>query len=262
MKQYVTWLFFLIGACYVASGISEMLIRYDHTPPAERLTLRSALRDMRDGMNYLKEKKAILTLLGTILFINFFFAPLGSNFIPYFVRTDLAGAGSYLLDQVLTPELWSSVISVCIGLGSLIGAGILSARKPPERCGHTVAVQICYNAAVMILLAIAYWLLAARGNCLNVFLPLFCAGGCVTGLQLSFINIPISTAIMRVVDRDKLSKVNSIISIGCQGMIPVASVLAGIVLQSFGSTVLLFICSLGFTATAAALLMNKPVREL
>ena len=84
----------------------------------------------------------------------------------------------------------------------------------------------------------------------------------MTGLQLSFINIPISTAIMRVVDRDKLSKVNSIISIGCQGMIPVASVLAGIVLQSFGSAVLLFICSLGFTATAAALLMNKPVREL
>ena len=255
-------LFFIVGAAFIASGISETLIRCTHTPPASRLTLKIALQDMGDGMKYLKTQKAILALLGAVLFINFFAAPVTGNFIPYFVRTDLAGASSYLLDHILTPELWSSVISVCIGLGSLIGAGILSARKPPERCGHTVAVQICYNAAVMILLAIAYWLLAARGNCLNVFLPLFCAGGCVTGLQLSFINIPISTAIMRVVDRDKLSKVNSIISIGCQGMIPVASVLAGIVLQSFGSAVLLFICSLGFTATAAALLMNKPVREL
>ena len=255
-------LFFIVGAAFIASGISETLIRCTHTPPASRLTLKIALQDMGDGMKYLKTQKAILALLGAVLFINFFAAPVTGNFIPYFVRTDLAGAPSYLLDHILTPELWSSVISVCIGLGSLIGAGILSARKPPERCGHTVAVQICYNAAVMILLAIAYWLLAARGNCLNVFLPLFCAGGCVTGLQLSFINIPISTAIMRVVDRDKLSKVNSIISIGCQGMIPVASVLAGIVLQSFGSAVLLFICSLGFTATAAALLMNKPVREL
>ena len=255
-------LFFIVGAAFIASGISETLIRCTHTPPASRLTLKIALQDMGDGMKYLKTQKAILALLGAVLFINFFAAPVTGNFIPYFVRTDLAGAPSYLLDHILTPELWSSVISVCIGLGSLIGAGILSARKPPERCGHTVAVQICYNAAVMILLAIAYWLLAARGDCLNVFLPLFCAGGCVTGLQLSFINIPISTAIMRVVDRDKLSKVNSIISIGCQGMIPVASVLAGIVLQSFGSAVLLFICSLGFTATAAALLMNKPVREL
>jgi len=255
-------LFFIVGASFVASGISEMLIRCPYTPPASRLTLKTALRDMGDGVKYLKTQKAILALLGAVLFINFFAAPVTGNFIPYFVRTDLAGAPSYLLDHILTPELWSSVISVCIGLGSLIGAGILSARKPPEKCGHTVAVQICYNAAVMIFLALAYWLLAARGNCLNVFLPLLCAGGCVSGLLLSFINIPVSTAIMRVVDRDKLSKVNSIISIGSQGMIPIASVLAGIVLQSFGSAALLFICSLGFTATAVMLLMSKPVREL
>ena len=114
----------------------------------------------------------------------------------------------------------------------------------------------------MILLSACYWLMVDRGNALNIFLPLFCLGGFVTGLQLSFINIPISTAIMRVVERDKLSKVNSIISIGSQGMIPIASVLAGAVLQSFGSSVLLFACSLGFTVTAVLLLINKPVREL
>ncbi len=102
-------LFFMVGAAYLASGISETLIRYEHTPSAGQLTLRVAFRDMRDGLDYLKGRKAVLALLGTMLFINFFFAPVGSNFIPYFVRTDLAGAGSYLLDRVLTPELWSSV---------------------------------------------------------------------------------------------------------------------------------------------------------
>ena len=255
-------LFFIVGASFVASGISEMLIRCPFTPAADRLTLRTALRDMGDGVKYLKTQKAILALLGAVLFINFFFAPTTGNFIPYFIRTDLADAPSYLLDQLLTPELWSSVISVCVGIGSLIGAAILSARKPPEKCGHTVAVQLCYTAGLMILLSLAYWLLVGRGNGLNLFLPLFCAAGCGVGLLLSFINIPISTAVMRVVDRDKLSKVNSIISIGSQGMIPIASVLAGIVLQAFGSAVLLFACSLGFTVTAVLLLINKPVREL
>ena len=67
---------------------------------------------------------------------------------------------------------------------------------------------------------------------------------------------------MRVVDKDKLSKVNSIISIGAQGMIPIASVLAGAVLQSFGSSVLLFACTLGFSVMAVLLLLNKPVRDL
>ena len=255
-------LFFMVGACFVASGVSEMLIRYQHTPSAEQLTLRVAARDMRDGLRYLKTQKAILALLGAVLFINFFAAPITGNFLPYFVRTDLAGAPSYLLDHLLTPELWSSVISVCIGAGSLIGAAILSTRKPAEKCGRTVAVQICVNAAVIILLSLAYWLLVDRGSALNAFLPLFCLGGFVSGLQLSFINIPISTAIMRTVDRDKLSKVNSIISIGSQGMIPIASVLAGSILQGLGSTPLLFICALGFTVTAVMLLANKPVREL
>ena len=255
-------LFFIVGAGFVASGISEMLIRCPYTPSTTRLTLKTAVCDMRDGLDYLKTQKAILALLGAVVFINFFAAPVTGNFLPYFVRTDLANAPSYLLDHLLTPELWSSAISVCIGVGSVIGAAILSARKPPEKCGHAVAVQICYTAAVIIFLALAYRLLVDRGNALNIFLPMFCVGGCVTGLLLSFINIPVNTAIMRVVDRDKLSKVNSIISIGCQGMVPIASVLAGMILQSFGSSVLLFFCALGFTAAAVFLLMNKPVREL
>ena len=255
-------LFFVVGACFIASGISETMIRCSYTPPTDRLTVRTAVRDMGDGLKYLRTQKAILALLGAVVFINFFAAPITGNFIPYFVRTDLAGSASYLLDNLLTPELWSSVISMSLGLGSLIGAAVLSARQPAEKCGHTVAVQLCFNAAVMVFLAFSYWLLVDRGISLNVFLLLFCLGGFVTGLQLSFINIPITTAVMRVVDRDKLSKVNSIINVGSQAMIPIASVLAGAVLQGLGSTVLLFACALGFSVMAVLLLVNKPVHDL
>ena len=70
-----------------------------------------------------------------------------------------------------------------------------------------------------------------------------------------------STALMRIVDREMLSKVNSITSIASQGMIPLASVLAGAVLQALGSTFLLAFCSLGFVVTAVLLLMNRRIRE-
>ena len=255
-------LFFLVGACFVASGVSEMLIRCEHTPAAERLTLRLAFGDMRDGLNYLRTQKAILALLGSILFINFFFAPVTGNFIPFFVRTNLADAPDYLLKGLLTPELWSSAFSVFFGLGSLAGAAILSARKPADKCGYRIAVLLCIESAIMIALTFCYWLLVDRGNSLNVFLAVFCAGCLIQGLLIAYINIPASTAMMRIVDRDKLSKVNSITSIGSQGMIPIASVLAGAVLQAFGSTVLLLACSLGFTVTAVLLLINKAIREL
>ena len=255
-------LFFLVGVCYILSGVSEMFIRYDHKPSEERLTIRLALADMGDGFRYLKTQKALMALMAAILFINFFFSPIGGNFLPYFVKTDVAAAPGYLFDRVLTPELWSSVCSVMIGISSLLAAAILSARPQEDKCGRKVAVRLGYIAMVMILLTVGYWLLVDRGLSLNGFLVLLCVGSLLIGFLVVMINVPTSTVLMRVVDRDKLSKVSSIVSIVSQGLTPISSVLAGSVLQYLGSTPLLLVCSLGFTATALFLLFNKQVRTI
>ena len=255
-------LFLAVGACFIGSGISEMLIRYEHTPSNEPMTLRLAVSDMKEGVLYLKSRKAIMAILGAALFINFFFTPVTGNFIPYFIRTDLGSAPSYLFDSILKPELWSSVFSVCIGVSSLIGAVMMSARQQEEKCGLKVAKRLCVFSGVMIALAIGYWRLVASAVSLNAFLLVFSTGCLVVGFLLSLINIPLNTLIQRRVERNKLSKVGSIVSVGSQGMIPVASVLAGAALQFFGSTVLLAICAAGFTVTAVLLLTNRHVRSL
>ncbi len=255
-------LFFLVGVCYLLSGVSEMFIRYEHKPSEEKLTLRLALSDMGDGLRYLKTQKALMAMMAAILFINFFFSPIGGNFLPYFVKTDVAAAPGYLFDRVLTPELWSSVFSVMIGVSSLLAAAILSARPQEDKCGRKVAVRLGYIAMVMILLTVGYWLLVDRGLSLNGFLVLLCVGSLLIGFLVVMINVPTSTVLMRVVDRDKLSKVSSIVSIISQGLTPISSVLAGSVLQYLGSTPLLLVCSLGFTATALFLLFNKKVQDI
>jgi len=255
-------LFFCVGACFVASGISEMMIDYDFTPSGVPLTLRLAFRDMGDGFAYLKTKKAILVLFASVLFINFFFAPLTGNFLPYFIKTDLANAPSYLFDSILAPELWSSVFSVCIGISSLLGAAILSGSPQADKCGRKVSRLLCYGAAVIIGLTVCYEVFVERGARINAFLIAFSLGCVMVGFLTSCINIPVITAIMRIVDKDKLSKVNSLISISSQGMIPIASVLAGVLLEAFGSTVLLAFCSLGFTVTAISLLFSRQFKEL
>ena len=101
-----------------------------------------------------------------------------------------------------------------------------------------------------------------RGTQINAFLIALCLGSILIGFLISCFNIPVSTAIMRIVDKDKLSKVNSLTSIGSQGMIPIASVLAGAVLEGLGSSVLLIACSLGFAVTALFMLCSKQIREL
>ncbi|MBR5702165.1 MAG: hypothetical protein IKX47_06825, partial [Oscillospiraceae bacterium] len=125
-----------------------------------------------------------------------------------------------------------------------------------------VSLLLCGMAATIVALTLGYWLLVDRGISLNGFLLLFCAGSLLSGFLVTCVNIPISTALMRVVDRDKLSKVSSIVSILAQGLVPIASVLAGIVIQCWGCTLLLVICSAGFAAAALFLLFNRSVRDI
>ena len=116
--------------------------------------------------------------------------------------------------------------------------------------------------AVALLPALAYIIMITVGELKNAFLLLFSLGCLLLGGILSFINIPISTTLLRITDKDMLSKVSSILSIFSQGLIPIASVLAGIVLQCFGSTPLLLFCSLGFTFSALFALFNKQIKEI
>ena len=255
-------LFALVGVCYVLSGVSEMFIRYAHRPSEEKLTVGLMFGDMKDGMRYLRTQKAILAMMAGMLFINFFFAPVTSNFLPYFINTDVAGASKYLLDKLLTPELWSSVFSMLFGLSSLVGAALLSSRPQKDKCGFATALKLCGMAVFMIIVCLSYWLLVDRGLSLNLFLLLFGAGCLLVGFLIVFINIPANTAFMRLIERDKLSKVTGIISIASQGLIPIASALAGAVIQYFGSTALLLFCAVGFTATALLTLFNRQIREI
>ena len=232
-------LFFLVGACYIASGVSEMMIRYEFHAPGDRLTLKLALRDMADGIAYLGTKKAILAMLVSILFINFFITPLMSSFMPFFIRTNLAQAPSYLLEDVLTPEMWSSVVEVCFGISSLVGAAILSSRPQADKCGRKIAKLLCLMAVVFTGLTVCYWIFVDHESRINAFLVSLCLGFLATGFLVVSVNIPAGTVLMRIVDKDKLSKVNSLTSIGSQGMIPIASVLAGGILNAWGSMALL-----------------------
>lgn len=255
-------LFILVGLCYIASGISEMMIRYEFHSSEEHLTLKLAFRDVADGVTYLKTKQAILAMIVAILFINFFFVPVTANFLPFFIKTDMSEVSSYLLKNILTPELWLSVIEVCFGVSSLIGAAILSSRPQADKCGKKIAVHLCMIAVVFIGITVCYLLFVELSTQINTFLIFLCLAFLVTGFLLSGVNIPANTVLMRIVDKDKLSKVNSLTSIGSQGMIPIASVLAGSILNTFGSTALLVFCSLGFTITAVSMLFNKQISEL
>ena len=256
----VTALFSVVGVCYIFSGISEMFIRYNFEKPDNKLTVASVFSDMREGFDYLKGQRAVIVLMVSILFINFFLTPVFSNFVPYFIKTDIAEADSYLFDSFMKPELWSSVLSMLVGISSLAGAMYLSMHQEEGKCGMKIALRLGVMAACMSTLAISYWMLVDRGFSLNAFLVLMCFLTIVMGAVIPFVNIKINTLIMKIVDKNQLSKVNSIISLISQGLIPFASVMAGAVLQFWGTTILLFICAAGFVVSAIYLARQPETR--
>lgn len=255
-------LFLIVGVCYLLSGVSETFIRYAYVPSEGKLTVRAALDDMRDGLRYLKAKKAVMAVMLSALFINFFFTPISSNFLPYFIKTDVAAAPSYLYDRFLTPELWSSVISMMLGVSLLAGSLYLSAKKAADKCGRQVARRLGVLALAMLGFALGYWFFLVRQGQVNALLILFSLGAAVVGFCIALINIPINTAIMRLVDKDKLSKVSSIMTILAMGLIPISSVAAGSVLQLFGSMPLLVISAAGLGITALFSLTNHEIQTI
>ena len=114
-------LFFIVGGCYVLSGVSEMFIKYDYQKNEDKLTVKQVFKDIGDGMKYIGKLKPLLFLMLGILLLNFFVSPLSANFLPYFVATDVASR-NYLFSNFLTPEMWSSVIQVAYAIGMIIMA--------------------------------------------------------------------------------------------------------------------------------------------
>ena len=247
-------LFLAVGICYILSGISEMFIRYDFTPKEETMSVKLVLSDMKDGLVNLKEKKTILTFMVCILLINFFFSPISGNFMPYFIAADLSNAPYYLFEKLLTPEMWSSVINVLLAVFSLLGALALIV--------HKVSIRTLLFSLSITVLSAGYGILVKAGKGISNYLIIVCLVTAFVGWILSAINIPISTALMKSIDSDMLSKVMGLLSVFSQGLIPVSSLIAGAVIQKWGCLPLLTGCSIGLLLMSGCMLTNRNIKEI
>ena len=256
-------LFLIVGVCYIGSAISEMFIKYESKfeKRDEKLTMKIVLSDIKDGVKYLASIKAILTLIIGSLFLNFFFTPIFQNFAPFFVATDIANA-NYLFKELVAPEMWSSFFSVAVGIGSLVMGIVLSVMKQKEKCNGKIRIALTLLTTCLFGMAIFYYLfsngfIGINALLIPVLVILLLCGGLIV-----MINVPSSVAMMKVCEKDKFGKVSSVISIGSQGLIPLATFLGGIAITTLGSVGLLFICCGGLLVITLIILFNKSIREL
>ena len=254
-------LFFIVGGCYVLSGVSEMFIKYDYQKNEDKLTVKQVFKDIGDGMKYIGKLKSLLFLMLGILLLNFFVSPLSANFLPYFVATDVASR-NYLFSNFLTPEMWSSVIQVAYAIGMIIMALILSNRPQKDRIYKDLSISLIIFAALYVVLTTIYVFFVNNLADINVMLIAFVPIGITMGMVLITINIPITTKMLTIVDKDKLGKVNSVIDVGSQGLIPLSNFLAGLVISGLGASWLCIISTAGLSLMTIFLVVNKHVKQL
>ena len=254
-------LFFIVGGCYVVSGVSEMFINYNYQKKEEKLTVQRVFSDIGEGIKYIFGFKPLLFLMLGVLFLNFFVAPLSSNFLPYFIATDVA-SNDFLFKGTIAPEMWSSIIEVAYAIGMIIMAIILSMRPKKDKIHKGVSISLSIFTALYVVLTTLYILFAKGVAHINVMLLSFVPIGLTMGMTLITINIPISTTIMTIVDKDKLGKVNSVMDVGSQGLIPLSNFLAGLVIAGLGPSWLCIICTGGLVLMTVYIVINKYVRQL
>ena len=254
-------LFFIVGGCYVLSGVSEMFIKYDYQKNEDKLTVKQVFKDIGDGMKYIGKLKPLLFLMLGILLLNFFVSPLSANFLPYFVATDVASR-NYLFSNFLTPEMWNSVIQVAYAIGMIIMALILSNRPQKDRIYKGLSISLIIFAALYVVLTTIYVFFVNNLANINVMLIVFVPIGITMGMVLISINIPITTKMLTIVDKDKLGKVNSVIDVGSQGLIPLSNFLAGLVISGLGASWLCIISTAGLALMTIFLVINKHVKQL
>ena len=256
-------LFFIVGGCYILSAISEMFIKYtsEYEKRNEKLTIKAVFSDIKDGFKYLSSIKALLVMMVCILFINFFFSPIFENFPPYFIATDIGGT-NYLLHDVMAPEMWSSFFSVAVGLGSLIMGIVFSNLKQAEKCNRVVRWSMIGVSFLVILMAFFYALFINSIIDINALLITILVILFLIGVSVILINVPSTTAMMKIVDKDKYGKLSSVLNIGSQGLIPFSVFLGGLALTYIGSLGLLIACATGLLITSVVLFFAPSVRNV
>lgn len=256
----VSNLFVLIGICYILSALSEMFIRYNHVKNENPLTLKYIINDFSEGFRYMITKKSLLSICLGALFVNFFITP-SFNSLSYFIRVYVAGR-PYIFDHIIEPEFWASLVSISVSLGSIFAGIVYGMKKQPEKFAKSIIIGFVLLSIVFILMTANFFVFVNQMDQISYYLISLLICMLALGVSLILVNVSIATYRYKTVDPDKLAKVDSLMNIGSQGLIPVAAFLGGVVLSNLGYGYILIFSTIGAIGTTCFLVFNKYVRQI
>ncbi len=206
------------GLSFFGSGIFEIAIKYK--AKIKKITKASEMiKDLKDGLRFLKNSKYLVTLIGFAVFLNALGQPFASVLLPYSIR------------EVLKFSSMQFGLLESAFMGGAIAGNLLIAFRVVKNSGRYLFRSLDI-AGIMLLILI--WLIspfaAFHGNVAFIILM---GISIVWGSSEAFLNVPINTKIQKAVPNEYRGRVLSIFVVLVNSLAPVGLVIVGPLLDSF-----------------------------
>jgi MFS family permease len=210
-------IFLIIAFTLLISIILLQFIKEEKTLKPKKISI---LRDLAEGINYVKGSPFLLTVMGTFIIVNLFFiGPLMLS-IPILAEDRFKGNAFYL-----------SVLQSSFASGMLLGAITMGWLNVKRHRGKLIISLILIEGLLLIIYsqAINLWLAAVI---------LLVIGWCV-----SSINIPISSLIQEKTPSTIIGRVMSVNTMVSMGLIPVSYGLVSVLFSMNVGIKLILLCA-------------------
>ena len=189
-----------------------------HIPQPQRaddgapISPRSLLRDVREGLEYVRARPGLVIILGMAMVINFLFSP-ASMLTPLLVKSHFMG-GAWEL----------SLMESAMGVGIIVGSLVLSAWGGFKKQAVTSMTGLVGMGAGALIIGFTPGTAFAAAV----------VGMCLTGIMNPIVNGPFMALLQTTVDPSYQGRVMALVGSGCMSMMPLGTLLAAPVADLLG----------------------------
>jgi predicted MFS family arabinose efflux permease len=206
------WCFALNGLSYLAVIASLLSIRTKFVPSG---TTTSVTESMKQGLNFMRKREGMLSLISLAFFITLLSYPL-ITFLPVIARTVFHGTSN------------TFTLFLCIsGAGSVVGALLIAGRNAqPGRASESLRALVVLGVTIFVI-------------GLSSFLPVT-AGAIFLAGSLLMVVFALNTSLVQAQVADAMrGRVMSVYNVAFRGGMPIGSIICGYLIEKFSAPVVL-----------------------
>ncbi len=241
------------GISFLLSGFSEMFIKAlyrDQVITTITEAKESVIDGFKVGLTYLKTKQGLLTIMVYSLFLNFAFSPLFSLGVPYLFRTELSRS-----------EWDLAWVNIAFGIAMMV-FGILVGGLAIKSTKRFLRKNLFILSVSFLLSTLFIYLLSVDVISYQVFYVLLILSQTMMAGGMMATNIPLNTALIKMIDEEYRARVFGVISSISGGAVPIAITLGGILMSYTSVAFLGIVCAVLMLVPTIGFLTNHKVSRL